>query len=138
MKKRKLTFTVSSITNIPADKSEKNQPGAAFIMPHIIVVHKSYTKLDGTKENIFNDEQGLYKWYSSLTGLVNNDKAVIKPVVDKVIAGKTTDIEKVEALFYWVQENIRYIAFEDGIAGYKPCFVSRCVQQQIWRLQRDG
>jgi hypothetical protein len=23
-------------------------------------------------------------------------------------------------LFYWVQDNIRYIAFEDGIAGFKP------------------
>lgn len=118
--KTKNTVYRFTINNLPADKSEKNQPGAAFILPHIIIAHKSYTKLDGTKENIFNDEQGLYKWYSSLTGLVNNDKAVIKPVVDKVIAGKTTDLEKVEALFYWVQENIRYIAFEDGIAGYKP------------------
>ncbi|MBC7486043.1 MAG: hypothetical protein H7282_04755 [Cytophagaceae bacterium] len=119
-KKGENTLYSFTLNNLLADKSEKNQPSSASILPHIIIVHKSYTKLDGTKENIFNDAQGLYKWYYSLSGSVNNDKAAIKPVVDKIIAGKTTDLEKVEALFYWVQENIRYIAFEDGIAGYKP------------------
>src|SRR4029078_9703939 len=31
-----------------------------------------------------------------------------------------TDIEKVESIFYWVQDNVRYIAFENGIIGFKP------------------
>ncbi|MDB5273874.1 MAG: hypothetical protein JWO58_2241 [Chitinophagaceae bacterium] len=118
--KTKTTNYSFTINDLSADKSEKNQPSASAVLPHIIVIHKSYTKLDGTKENIFNDTKDLYKWYSSLTGLVENDKTVIKPVVEKVTAGKSTDIEKVKALFYWVQENIRYIAFEDGVAGYKP------------------
>ena len=29
-------------------------------------------------------------------------------------------MEKIESIFYWVQDNIRYIAFEDGIMGFKP------------------
>jgi hypothetical protein len=29
-------------------------------------------------------------------------------------------MDKVKAIFYWVQNNIRYIAFEDGIAGFLP------------------
>jgi hypothetical protein len=31
-----------------------------------------------------------------------------------------SDTEKIEAVYQWVQANIRYIAFEDGIAAYKP------------------
>ncbi|HYO22484.1 MAG TPA: transglutaminase domain-containing protein, partial [Flavisolibacter sp.] len=31
-----------------------------------------------------------------------------------------TDLEKVESIFYWVQDNIRYIAFENGVMGFKP------------------
>src|SRR6185437_11119848 len=27
---------------------------------------------------------------------------------------------KIEAIFYWVQDNIRYIAFENGLAGFRP------------------
>ena len=29
-------------------------------------------------------------------------------------------MDKVKAIFYWMQNNIRYIAFEDGIAGFLP------------------
>ena len=29
-------------------------------------------------------------------------------------------MEKIESIFYWVQDNIRYIAFENGIMGFKP------------------
>jgi hypothetical protein len=29
-------------------------------------------------------------------------------------------MDKVKAIFYYVQDNIRYIAFEDGMAGFKP------------------
>jgi hypothetical protein len=32
----------------------------------------------------------------------------------------SSDVEKVKAIYQWVQDNIRYIAFEDGIAGFKP------------------
>src|SRR5690606_20483038 len=29
-------------------------------------------------------------------------------------------IEKIKAIYYWVQDNIRYVAFEDGLAGFIP------------------
>lgn len=32
----------------------------------------------------------------------------------------TTDIDKIDTIFDWVQSNIKYIAFEDGINGYVP------------------
>jgi len=40
--------------------------------------------------------------------------------VTELTKGKPTDIEKVKSVFYWVQDNIRYIAFEDGLAGFIP------------------
>jgi hypothetical protein len=109
-----------TLKNINADKAENDQPGASFYLPHLVLIHKSYTKIDGTKENVFRDTKDLYTWYSSLAGAVENNKEALKSTVDKLITGKLSDMEKVEALFYWVQENIRYIAFEDGIAAYKP------------------
>jgi hypothetical protein len=44
----------------------------------------------------------------------------MKTKVAELIRGKTNDIDKVKAIFYWVQDNIRYIAFEDGLAGFIP------------------
>ncbi len=118
--KTNATIYKYTLKNIAADKTESEQPGVSYYLPHLIIVHKSYTRVDGTKETIFRNTKDLYGWYSSLTGAVNNNKEVLKSTVDKLIEGKTADMDKVEALFYWVQENIRYIAFEDGIAGYKP------------------
>jgi len=62
----------------------------------------------------------LYDWYSQLTRQVQNDVALLKPVATKLVAGESNDLEKIRKIFYWVQDNIRYVAFEDGIAGFKP------------------
>ena len=37
-----------------------------------------------------------------------------------ITKGITNDMDKVKAIYQWVQENIRYIAFEDGMAGFRP------------------
>lgn len=39
-------------------------------------------------------------------------------------------MEKIEAVFYWVQDNIRYIAFENGIMGFKPEAASKVYQNR--------
>jgi hypothetical protein len=51
---------------------------------------------------------------------IGNQPEVLKAKVAELTAGKKTDLEKVESIFYWVQDNIRYIAFENGIMGFKP------------------
>ncbi|MGB0521883.1 MAG: transglutaminase-like domain-containing protein, partial [Flammeovirgaceae bacterium] len=51
---------------------------------------------------------------------MENDQTDIAEKVKEITKDATTDKEKVSAIYYWVQDNIRYIAFEDGIAGFKP------------------
>ena len=118
--KNKTTIYKYTLKNASADKSEIHQPGASFYLPHLILIHKGYTKSDGTKETIFRNTNDLYSWYSGLTNEVKNNKEILKNTVDKLIEGKTNDMDKIKAIFYWVQDNIRYIAFEDGIAAFKP------------------
>jgi hypothetical protein len=62
----------------------------------------------------------LYAHYSQIVSTVENDSSVFMDKLKTIIAGKNTDLEKIESVFYWVQDNIRYVAFEDGIAGFKP------------------
>jgi hypothetical protein len=51
---------------------------------------------------------------------VQNKPDELKAKVTELTKGKTTDQDKVKSIFYWVQDNIRYIAFEDGLAGFIP------------------
>ena len=52
--------------------------------------------------------------------MMKDDTAVIKEKTLELTANAKSDEEKIRNIYYWVQDNIRYIAFEDGIAGFKP------------------
>jgi Transglutaminase-like superfamily len=111
-----ITYTCK---NIPTKESDKYSPGPSYFKPHILFMFKSATLEDG-KVNYFNTLQDQYKWYASLAKEIGNDEKLMKEKAIEIIGKASTDIEKIKKIFYWVQHNIRYIAFEDGIAGFKP------------------
>ena len=108
-----------NIQNIDKLSSEPNSLGYLYHFPHIVVVTKSYDPGTG-KRNILASLDDLYSWYYSLVSSVQNDPDVFAGKVAELTANASTADEKIRAIYYWVQENIKYIAFEDGIAGFKP------------------
>ena len=85
-----------------------------------MVLVKSATTKDGSTYRYFKTAADQYAWYHALVKQVDNDPAIIKPKAEEITKGKTTDADKVKAIYQWMQRNIRYIAYEDGIAGFKP------------------
>jgi hypothetical protein len=108
-----------TILNAPARVSERNSPGPTYIYPHILVLAKSAAPA-GNAFTYFNTVKDQYGWYHSLVKDVQNDAQVIKAKAEEITRGYTSDLEKIKAIYYWVQNNVRYIAFEDGIAGFRP------------------
>ncbi len=100
---------------------EPNAPTFKKIIPHIIPIIKSY-KIDGKTINLLNDTADLYKWYYSLVKDVNKEESdeQLVAVVNDLIADKDNDVEKVRAIYYWTQKNIKYIAFEYALGGFIP------------------
>lgn len=107
------------MNGVPAIFKDDNAPGRTYVYPHILVLAKSFTK-DGKENRLFSNTEDLYKWYKSLVDMVKDDPAAFKPKVEELTANAKSDEEKIRNIYYWVQDNIRYIAFEDGIAGFKP------------------
>jgi hypothetical protein len=105
--------------NIPSFKDEKNKPPTSYYIPKLFVVPKKY-KYKDEQINFFSDLQNYYNWCKNKINLTKNNPEKIKPTVDQIIADKKTDIEKIKSIYYWVQEQIRYIAFEEGLRGYIP------------------
>ncbi len=52
--------------------------------------------------------------------MAGNETSSLKQQVTSLTNGKKSDEEKIKAIYYWVQDNIRYIAYEDGFSGYVP------------------
>ncbi|HYE53490.1 MAG TPA: transglutaminase domain-containing protein [Chitinophagaceae bacterium] len=115
----RITKYIYRLKNIPAFEREFRSPHMAKTFPHLILVSKSYTS-NGQRRVLFESVKDLYAWYRSVTSQTNNNPAELKPLVQQLTQNKKTDIEKIESMFYWVQEKIRYIAFENGIMGFRP------------------
>jgi transglutaminase-like putative cysteine protease len=119
VKENDITRITYRLKDVDAFQREPSSPNHAISYPHIICVTKSYTE-NGQRKVLFESVKDLYNWYHDVCSSIGNDPASLKDKVSALTAGKKTDIEKIESIFYWVQDNIRYIAFEDGIMGFKP------------------
>ncbi len=111
-----IEYVVKDLRGLEKDSYDR---GMQFSEPHLLILVKSMMVAD-KKVSVLSTPQDLYAWYSSLTRQLKPNPQIFAPTVKELIKDKTTDEEKVKAIYYWVQDNVRYIAFEDGIAAFKP------------------
>jgi hypothetical protein len=100
---------------------EENAPSYRSILPHIVPIITTY-KVNGKTKKLLGSVEGLYNWYNSLVEDINKEEPVpaLKKLVKELTEGKTSDVEKVKAIYYWTQQNIKYIAFEYALGGFIP------------------
>ena len=67
----------------------------------------------------------LGRWYWGLIKDQFDLDEETRKLAKQITEGKTSELDKVKAIYKWVTENTRYVALEFGIYGYKP---RRCVQ----------
>jgi len=102
-------------------ESDTGAPDYRNTLPHIIPIITEYQS-NGQKKQLLGEVSDLYAWYYSLVKGINKDDAnqELKKQVALLTKDKKTDLEKVKAIYYWVQENIKYIAFEYALGGFIP------------------
>jgi transglutaminase-like putative cysteine protease len=108
-----------TMKNVPAYKSEYRRIGRAYSDPHIIIQIKTFESKGETLKG-FDKVDDVYNWNNRLYQMATNDKTKLTAQVALLTKAKNTEIEKTKAIYYWVQDNIRYIAYEDGFSGYIP------------------
>lgn len=106
--------------DLPEFEPQDGMPSALHFLPHIIYYIKSY-QIDGKKEELLGTPEQLYKWYFSVVKDINQKPQTdIEAKTKELIKDKKTDLEKAKAIFHWVQQNMHYVAFEDGMGGFIP------------------
>lgn len=119
--KKKTTYRWE-VQNTEALKIKDDAPNYLKQFPHIIPFIKDYKNKTGTIK-VSGSVDNLYSWYFSLVENLNTDEKEnndLKNTVLELIKDKTSDLEKVKAIYYWTQENIKYIAFEYALGGFVP------------------
>lgn len=93
----------------------------SHVAPNIKARIAHFTDSKGERHQVLETVKDLYHWYSTFIGDKKWSKSnEVQKIVDEVTAGLSNDLDKVKAIFYWVQDNIKYIAFEDGMRGFVP------------------
>lgn len=126
-KKTTYTFTMENVKPL---KDEKFAEPALYVFPSILFVYRSATLSNGNKLTLFNTAQDQYDWYNSLMKQTVENNDFLCSETKKIVTKCKNDYEKIATLYQWVQKNIRYIAFENGIAGFKPQLASKVLDDK--------
>jgi transglutaminase-like putative cysteine protease len=109
-----------TLKNIQPLKFESFAPGFLHIIPHIDIYIKDFT-VDNTKVEGLENVEKLFNYYQTYTKNLNKEEdKELKEITLQVIADATSEEDKVKRIFYWVKDNIKYVAFENGYEGFKP------------------
>lgn len=96
-------------------------PSMSYYEPHVIVQIASYKNSNNETVNYLRNLDDLYQWnYSFIKNLDNTKGNVIKSLVDSLTHNVTAPADKAKKIYQWVQQNIKYVAFEDGLEGFVP------------------
>ncbi len=116
-KKSILTWEIDTIKPIV---DEDYDPSFKKKASYINFSIESYQK-NGETIPVCGSLKNLYKWYNELLKDVDisNDEYLVK-LCDSLTNGVDNPEEKIKRIFYWVQEKIAYLAYEDGLGGYVP------------------
>ncbi|QSE98730.1 DUF3857 domain-containing protein [Fulvivirga lutea] len=115
--RKKYTFEAF---DVPKLKFEDDAPPIRYSSTSVISLVKSF-EVNGKKNNVLSSPEDLFAWYSTfIDGLKEYSHENVKAIVNEIIDDSDTELEKVRKVFYWVQNNIKYIAFEDGMRGLIP------------------
>lgn len=106
--------------NMPAVRNEDEAPSLRYYAPHVVCYVKSY-KVNGKQMNVLSNANDLYAWYYGFIRDLNQQATPeLIAIVDELKNKSKTEMELVKNVFYWVQDHIQYIAFEQGMRGLIP------------------
>ncbi len=104
------------VNDVKEIRHEEEMPPRSGVAGQMIV---SLIPPNGSRKGFVNwSEQG--QWISMLAQGRGDASPEIKQKVAELTAGKTSTLEKMQALANYVQRDIRYVAIELGIGGWQP------------------
>lgn len=116
-------FTSYSAKDISRIKENSTTPPYNYIAPHFVPVVR---EVGDTK--YLASVEDLYFWYKGLINQVEMNTPEISSLASVITSGDISEEEKIQSIFKYVQSKIDYLAFEDGIAGFKPSSAIEVIQ----------
>ncbi|TGE21973.1 DUF3857 domain-containing protein [Hymenobacter aquaticus] len=109
-----------TVDNLPSPSRDDDGPEAAYYLPHLVYFVEEVPAA-GQPRRMLSGVPELYSLYSGfVANLDQKESPALKRVVDSLAVGAGTEEERVRRVYYWVQDHVRYVAFENGLRGFVP------------------
>ncbi|HKN72299.1 MAG TPA: DUF3857 and transglutaminase domain-containing protein [Terriglobales bacterium] len=106
------------VSDVKGIRHEPDMPPLSGVAGQMIV---SFFPAGGTsRKNEFANWQGIGSWYGNLISGQMDASEPIKQQVSGLTAGKTTQLQRMQAIAGFVQHDIRYVAIALGIGSWQP------------------
>jgi hypothetical protein len=119
-KKGKTTISFEA-QNVAAVNYYGDAPPSSYFLTHVIFyIQKNKTSAGITEPYLGTTKELAKHYYSHVKDLNVLAGKEVKLVTDSLVKGITEPIEKAKTIYKWVQQSVRYIAFEEGMGGFIP------------------
>jgi hypothetical protein len=119
--KNGFTSLTWQVENVPEWKGFANAPSFRYNMPHVFPLIQEYQTSKGWQKGLVTVKELYAHDVASLKDLNKTAPLPeIKQLVDSLKAVSSGNEALIRNIYYWVQENVKYIAFEDGLGGFVP------------------
>lgn len=105
----------------PAEKGYEDEPDSRWFSPHVVFYIEKYKDENGQIVSWLASPDDLYHLYRGYLQHINKETGTdLRRIVDSLVANAPTPEEKARHIYSWVQQHIKYIAFEQGMEGFIP------------------
>ncbi|MBS1916675.1 MAG: DUF3857 domain-containing protein [Bacteroidetes bacterium] len=105
----------------PADKQYSDAPNYSWYSPHVIFYIEKYKDENGNEVSYLANTDDLYKLnYSFIRSINKTAGPGLKNIVDSIIKNQSSPEKKARLIYSWVQHQVKYVAFEEGMEGFVP------------------
>lgn len=117
--REKTKYLVYTFKRVKPFQNYSSDRGPSYNYP-LLYFHFKSARKNGRHQPILRNTDDLYNWYRLVSSNLRNDTSVFADFTRQLVKNAKSDEDKIKSVFYWIQDNIRYIAFEDGMAGFRP------------------
>jgi len=109
-----------TLKNAAKYKHDDDAPNGRYYLPHILIRIAHYTA-KGKNIRVLDDTTDLYNWFYHFVSTTNlTTSPAVQQVADSLKKISNGELDLVKHVFYWVENHIKYIAFENGLEGFIP------------------
>lgn len=114
------TYTFQA-DDLPAQQGYEDAPNSRWYAAHVVFYIEKYVTEQGKTINYLSSPDDLYRLYAGYLKNINKEAGDdLRHIVDSLTRNSRSPEDKARTIYGWVQQNIKYIAFEQGMEGFIP------------------